>query len=497
MSERGGGVGSKWEDARRGVGGEGRGGRGLGSERDGGERQDGRQLGKERYGGEKQDISQQGNDREGRMGNGAGISGAAFKGAGTKDGTGNSDISSSRNPSTTNVLKSLPTVVNETVSGSSSGGSRHIDKKSPEYIIKSGIAGGFAGCAAKTAVAPLDRVKILFQASNPHFAKYTGSLPGAFHAAYDIYTSAGLRGLFRGHSATLLRIFPYAGIKFLAYEQVRAVFIPTKQQETSVRRFVSGSLAGVCSVLATYPLEVIRVRLAWETKSTAKAVGFRDICWQIYHERPPSYRAASEQKPHPPPQAPLATASPFSVVSPLRPPPSTSSGLKNFYRGFTPTLWGMLPYAGSSFLTHDLVGDFLRRPDLAPYTTLPREGGGRDESGGCDSKRPQLTTPSQLLAGGLAGLVSQTASYPLEVIRRRMQVSGAAGAGSGTGGGGSPAGNSAGSSQTMAQVARQVFRDGGVKGFFVGLGIGYLKVIPMVSVSFWAYERGKWVMGIV
>ena len=268
---------------------------------------------------------------------------------------------------------------------------------------------------------------------------------------------------------------------------MRALVIPSKQHETSVRRFVSGSLAGVCSVLATYPLEVVRVRLAWETKSSAKAVGFRDICRQIYHERPPSYRAAQAA---PPPRAPLATASPSSVVSPLPSPSSTSRGLKNFYRGFTPTLWGMLPYAGSSFLTHDLVGDFLRRPDLAPYTIMPGSGdgavSGRDgtTTTTTSTKRPQLTTPSQLLAGGLAGLVSQTTSYPLEVIRRRMQVAGAAGV-------------TATSSQTMAQVAGQVFREGGVKGFFVGLGIGYLKVVPMVSVSFWAYERGKWGLGIV
>jgi hypothetical protein len=30
-------------------------------------------------------------------------------------------------------------------------------------------------------------------------------------------------GLFQGHSVTLIRIFPYAAIKFVAYEQYRAV----------------------------------------------------------------------------------------------------------------------------------------------------------------------------------------------------------------------------------------------------------------------------------
>lgn len=46
---------------------------------------------------------------------------------------------------------------------------------------------------------------------------------GALRAGQAIYQSSGLMGLFQGHSVTLLRIFPYASIKFVAYEQYRAV----------------------------------------------------------------------------------------------------------------------------------------------------------------------------------------------------------------------------------------------------------------------------------
>ena len=265
----------------------------------------------------------------------------------------------------------------------------------------------------------------------------------------EINQQDGMRGLFQGHSATLLRVFPYASIKFLAYEQIRHVLIPTRAQETPLRRLLSGSLAGMTSVFITYPLEVIRVRLAFETKKDSRP-SLRAICSQVYHEHPPNVSGKTI------PTAALEAATP-------------RSGFVNFYRGFSPTLAGMLPYAGVSFLTHDTAGDWLRTPALAPYTTVktPKK----------DSDAPaQLKYWAELAAGGLAGLVSQTASYPLEVIRRRMQVGGAVGDGH---------------RLSMAETARTIMRERGFRGFFVGLGIGYIKVVPMVAVSFYVYERSK------
>lgn len=354
---------------------------------------------------------------------------------------------------------------------------RKIPQQSIEYAVRSGIAGGLAACAAKTVVAPLDRVKILFQANNPRFQKYTGSWTGALRAIRDIYSSNGVPGLFRGHSATLLRIFPYGGIKFLAYEQIRAVVIPNKQSETSARRFAAGSMAGIASVFCTYPLEVIRVRLAWETKSS-KRVTVRDICRKIYRELPPepvngtNGGAVSATLPKP-------VAAPIEATQAAVRQLTPSTGLGNFYRGFTPTLWGMIPYAGASFLTHDAAGDFMRLPELATYTVLPMDE--RSQKQLAPGKPAPLRAWAELTTGALAGLVSQTVSYPLEVIRRRMQVGGVVGDGH---------------RLRMAEVARDIAKEKGYRGFFVGLSIGYVKVIPMVAMSFYVYERMKVVFGI-
>ncbi|RDL32430.1 Mitochondrial carrier [Venustampulla echinocandica] len=325
-------------------------------------------------------------------------------------------------------------------------------KQSFDYIWRTGVAGGLAGCAAKTLVAPLDRVKILFQARNPLFAKYAGSWFGVITAMSDIYKEDGTRGLFRGHSATLLRIFPYAAIKFLAYEQIRAVIIHSPQHETPFRRLISGSLAGVTSVFFTYPLEVMRVRLAFETKRDSRS-SLSSICKRIYNEsRPP----------------PAGASSTISKVTPR-------SGLSNFYRGFSATMMGMLPYAGMSFLTHDTVGDLLRHPLVSKHTMLPKPPQSPK------NKPPPLRSWAELLAGGIAGLVSQTSAYPFEVIRRRMQVGGAVGDGH---------------RLRISETAKMILKERGVPGFFIGLTIGYVKVVPMVAVSFYVYERGKLWLGI-
>ncbi|KAK4617526.1 Mitochondrial carrier protein LEU5 [Fulvia fulva] len=366
-----------------------------------------------------------------------------------------------------------PTDTDNLIPSRKSDGSRPIQRQSVEYAVRSGIAGGIAACAAKTVVAPLDRVKILFQANNPQFQNYTGTWSGALKAMRDIYLASGPSGLFRGHSATLLRIFPYGGIKFLAYEQIRAVVIPEKAQETHARRFAVGASAGLASVFITYPLEVIRVRLAWETKST-KRMSVRDVCKTIYNEHAPLPKVGVEGT-NLPKTAIAAVEATQATIKAATP----STGLGNFYRGFTPTVWGMLPYAGASFLTHDAAGDFMRLPRFAQWTLLPMSE--RSQKQLAPGKPAPLVWWAELITGAVAGFVSQTVSYPLEVIRRRMQVGGVVGDGH---------------RLTMIEVARSITRERGFRGFFTGLGIGYVKVVPMAATSFYVYERMKVVFGI-
>jgi solute carrier family 25 (mitochondrial carrier protein), member 16 len=181
---------------------------------------------------------------------------------------------------------------------------KEMKKTTKEYAMKSMVAGGIAGSLAKTVVAPLDRVKILFQTFHSGYIRYHGSFLGFFNALEGIRKVDGMKGLFRGHSVTLLRVFPYAGIKFAVYEQVR----------TDMGEFIAGSVAGVFAVLVTYPFDFIRVRMAYDDK----AVSLPGMIKRVFNE-PIQHR--------------------FRIF--------------NFYRGVVPTIVGMVPYAGVSFYTYD------------------------------------------------------------------------------------------------------------------------------------------------
>ncbi|CAM0136839.1 unnamed protein product [Umbelopsis sp. WA50703] len=331
------------------------------------------------------------------------------------------------------------------------------DTKNMDYVLRSGLAGGIAGCMAKTIIAPMDRVKILFQARNPIFEKYAGTWNGVFKAGRDIVKTSGVSGLFQGHSVTLLRIFPYAAIKFVAYEQYKSVLMPTRAQETHLRQFAAGSLAGVTSVVFTYPLELVRVRLAYEVHHSGKErPSLRLTCSQIYNER-----AALQQR-------------------------GISWRILNFYRGFLPTLTGMVPYAGVSFFTYHAMTKIARYNPLATkYTLVPLDFDPNSpdltQKQQVRLRKPKLKAWAELFCGGLAGVIAQTSSYPLEVVRRRMQVGGLM---------------NPNAFVSFWDTVQEIHRVKGFKGFYVGLSIGYLKVMPMTAVSFATYERMKAYLGI-
>lgn len=123
----------------------------------------------------------------------------------------------------------------------------------------------------------------------------------------------------------------------------------------------------------------------------------------------------------------------------------------------------MVPYAGTSFL----VWGWLRARFI-PVGSDPKS-------------RPPSRPLADFAFGAIAGATSQTASYPFEIIRRRMQVGGLVNPNRWIG---------------FQETVRSVYQQGGLRGFYVGLTIGYLKIVPMTAVSFATWEGMKRFMDV-
>ncbi|KAM4896443.1 solute carrier family 25 member 16 isoform 3-T7 [Sylvia borin] len=107
------------------------------------------------------------------------------------------------------------------------------------YWLRSFIAGGVAGCCAKTTTAPLDRVKILLQAHNHHYRHL-----GVFSTLCAVPKKEGYLGLYKGNGAMMIRIFPYGAIQFMAFDQYKKVIKKQLGISGHVHRLMAGSMAG-------------------------------------------------------------------------------------------------------------------------------------------------------------------------------------------------------------------------------------------------------------
>lgn len=282
------------------------------------------------------------------------------------------------------------------------------------------IAGGVAGGVAKSAVAPLERVKILFQTRREEY-KSVGLL-GSF---VKIAKTEGVRGFYRGNGASVARIVPYAALHYMAYEQYRRKIIDTFPNiwKGPTLDLVAGSFAGGTAVLFTYPLDLVRTKLAYQVVGSAKS-----NVKGLFHSE----------------QVYKGIVHCFSKTY-------KDCGLRGLYRGVAPSLYGIFPYAGLKFYFYE---EMKRR--------VPEE------------HKKDITV--KLVCGSVAGLLGQTFTYPLDVVRRQMQVQQV-----------NNATNMKGTMETLMTIARQQ----GWKSLFSGLSLNYLKVVPSVAIGFTVYDSMK------
>ena len=118
------------------------------------------------------------------------------------------------------------------------------------------LAGGIAGAVSRTVTAPLDRIKVLMQASHGE------NTLNIVKSTRKIYIDSGIKGFWKGNGVNCIKLFPETAIRFYVYELLRAGFNIDTEHADIITRFMTGSIAGLVSQSIIYPLEVVKTRMA-------------------------------------------------------------------------------------------------------------------------------------------------------------------------------------------------------------------------------------------
>ncbi|KAI9306675.1 mitochondrial carrier domain-containing protein [Cunninghamella echinulata] len=123
------------------------------------------------------------------------------------------------------------------------------------------FAGAFSAVPTTLFMAPSERVKVLLQMQGQGGEqKYKGALD----VVGQLYKEGGIKSIFRGTGATLLRDSPGSAAYFLAYELIKKGLTPAgaKPDELSFGSVIfAGGMAGVAMWSIAIPPDVIKSRL--------------------------------------------------------------------------------------------------------------------------------------------------------------------------------------------------------------------------------------------
>jgi len=237
-----------------------------------------------------------------------------------------------------------------------------------EFLINF-MAGGVSGAVAKTATAPIERVKLLIQTqdANPKIisgevARYTGIVDCFSRVASE----QGMKAFWRGNLTNIIRYFPTQAFNFAFKDGIKAMF-PRADKHTEFVKFflinmASGGLAGAGSLMIVYPLDYARTRLASDVGTGKQQFsGLIDCLTQTVK----------------------------------------SSGVKGLYNGVGVSVVGIIPYRGVYFGLFDTLSGYN------PYQK---------------SENSFFRASSKFVCAQASAIAAGYASYPFDTVRRRLQM---------------------------------------------------------------------------
>jgi len=236
----------------------------------------------------------------------------------------------------------------------------------PMSFMTDFLAGGISAAVSKTAVAPIERVKLLLQVQ--HVQKHLTpdkQYKGMVDCFVRIPKEQGFLAFWRGNLANVIRYFPTQALNFAFKDKYKQVFLGGVDKNKQFWRYFMGNLAsggaaGATSLCFVYPLDFARTRLAAD-------VG----------------KAGAERE--------------FSGLGNCLTKIFKSDGLVGLYRGFGVSVQGIIIYRAAYFGFFDTAKGMLPDPKNTPF----------------------------LISWAIAQTVTTVAgivSYPFDTVRRRMMM---------------------------------------------------------------------------
>ncbi|KFQ30491.1 Mitochondrial thiamine pyrophosphate carrier, partial [Merops nubicus] len=289
--------------------------------------------------------------------------------------------------------------------------------------VEAAAAGSASGLVTRVLISPLDVLKIRFQlqieqlSSRSPGAKYHGIL----QAVQRIFQEEGLVAFWKGHVPAQFLSVGYGAVQFMAFESLTKLVhnVTSYDGRDSCVHFACGGLAACTATVAVQPVDTLRTRFAAQGEP------------KIYH----SLRHA------------VATM-------------YQTEGPRAFYRGLTPTIIAIFPYAGLQFSFYNILQQFSE-------WVIP-------------AKKKSQGNIKNLVCGSCAGIISKTLTYPLDLLKKRLQV-----------GGFERARAAFGQVRTykgLLDCIRQIMLEEGPGGFFKGLSPSLLKAAVSTGLVFFWYE---------
>jgi solute carrier family 25 (mitochondrial phosphate transporter), member 23/24/25/41 len=350
------------------------------------------------------------------------------------------------------------------------------------------FCGGLSGSVSKTVTAPFSRLTILFQVhsmvtTKHDRPKYAMSLQGGFQKIID---RGGWKSLWRGNMTSVLHRFPYSAINFYVYEHtldtLTGMRSASRQYDETIEtvghlarrvthkvilrgggggeddsnnnertssasfsssrssaddtlashKFMAGAMAGSAACIACYPLDLVRTRLTTQLEGLEHYNGISDAFRKIAKEE----------------------------------------GMLGFYSGIGPTLLVAVPNFAISYTVYGTLKESALDDEL--FYNMRRID--------ADTGEPRLGLALTVLCGAASGFFSTCITFPMDTIRRRMQIQNLH--------------VPLGERLTSRQQFMHLVKEEGLTSVYRGLTPELLKVIPMVGTMFVVYEWSKELLNV-